>query len=327
MSKTKTKTKSKRRKNKAKPLNPKTKSHINISRFFQYSEGRLTKDDIISLSNIDTYYRLVGNGYIKLIKNADNSNYEMTSKFKNWIRSNIDGKVKFSGTGSTVHAKTVKEIMVNVIPKSVVSEGRVKTETEIKEEFKKLKRTDEYKEKVNDMKQNIINDKANLTKEHNKIIDDLNKQKDNIQDRLATETSSDLIKSLKENLQEVNNKIVQENVNYKSDINKKDLQLKVLDDKHRGISPNDFSIKCSREEAEEIIDNLRTQRELVKDKYKEYYDRAIEKVDRIITHSSGKEIELNVEAITHSYSEDRIQAKENYSQVVDKDIIYIPANQ
>ncbi|MGF7058669.1 hypothetical protein [Brassicibacter mesophilus] len=257
-----------------------------LGRQFQYGENILHKDDIIRLVGKNEYYILKKGGYLEAIQNAEKGHFKSTEKFRREFKLHVDGKAKFGGSGSTVHAKGVNNI-INILPDKAKLEGRVSNETELKDEFKQLKTTDAYKialkeekERLENQIKQIENDyRAHKIDEATYLIDRRNTRND----------------------------------------------LKIINDNKRGVSHSDFRVKLTRNEAEETLERLRDERLKVSESYRKQFDKAIVKMENIISRSTTTSIELNIEIVTANYEYKDIKAKENYETLTGKEIIYLPA--
>jgi len=257
-----------------------------LGRQFQYGENILHRDDIINIVGKNEYYNLKKGGYLEAIQKAEKGHFKSTEKFRKEFKLHVDGKAKFGGSGSTVHAKGVNNI-IKLLPDKVKLEARVSNEVELKEEFKKIKATEAYRmalkeerERLENQLKKIENDyRAHKIDEATYLIDRRNTRND----------------------------------------------LKIINDNKRGVSHSDFRVKLTRNEAEETLERLRDERLKVKENHRKQFDKAITKMEKMISKSTTTSIEINVEIVTANYEYKDIKAKENYETLTDKEIIYLPA--
>lgn len=292
----KTRRSSKARKQANVKLNWKNKTLEKVARYFLYSEGRLSKDQIIEIGNQTLYQKLKAGGYIEEVKNTDKGIFKTTDKLRSQYKVNIDSNARFSGSGSTEHSKGVYNV-INLLPNNIIMEGKIQTEEYLKDEFKMLKREEEFKTNLQSYKDKLHNDKIELTTKYHKDLEN------------TQEDKKALLKA--EYLKEV------EQIDYK---------LKILNDKNRGISNPDFRVIALRDQTEEILRNLRNERDTLDSNYRiNQFNEAIAKIETIISKTETREISLNFEVITKNYEARDIIAKENYEIITGQEIIYIPS--
>lgn len=277
-------------------LNWKNKTLEKVARYFLYSEGRLSKEQIIEIGNQTLYQKLKAGGYIEEVKNTDKGIFKTTDKFRNQYKVNIDSNARFSGSGSSEHSKGVYNV-INMLPDGIIMEGKIHTEEFLKDELKIFKREMEFKTNLQNYKDRLNNDKMELTTKYN------NDLKNTPEDKQA------LLKA-----------------GYLKEVEQIDYRLKVLNDNKRGISNPDFRVIASRDQAKEILCNLRNERDTLDSRHKvNKFNEAIGRIQNIISRSeTTREISLNFEIITDNYEARDIIAKENYEIITGQEMIYIP---
>lgn len=287
---------SKTRKQASVKLNWNNKTLEKVARYFLYSEGRLSKDQIIEIGNQTLFHKLKSGGYIEEVKNTDKGVFKTTEKLRNQYKTNIDAKARFSGSGSTEHSKGVYNI-VKILPHSIIMDGKIQTEEDLKDEFKKLKKKKEFKASVASYREKLNTDKINLIDKYKKELQNTPKNR------------QALLKA-----------------HYIKEIEKIDYRLKVLDDKKRGVSHSDFRVIATKEQAEEILRNLQEERDRFEDIYYiNQFDKAIDKLQNIIIKAEPtQEIRINFEVITKNYEARDIIAKENYEVITGQEMIFLP---
>ncbi|WP_353096108.1 hypothetical protein [Tissierella praeacuta] len=278
-------------------LNWNNKTLEKVARYFLYSEGRLSKDQIIEIGNQTLFHKLKSGGYIEEVKNTDKGVFKTTEKLRNQYKVNIDGNTRFSGSGSTEHSKGVYNV-VKLLPVDIIMKGNIQTEEDLKDEFKKLKKKKEFKASITSYREKLNSNKINLTTNYKKELQNTPK------DRQA------LLKA-----------------HYTKEIEKVDYILKVLDDKKRGVSHSDFRVIATKDQAEEILKNLQSERDRHEDNYYiNQFDKAIDKLQNIISRTEPtQEIKINFEVVTKNYEARDIIAKENYEVIAGQEMIFIPA--
>ncbi len=287
---------SKTRKQASVKLNWSNKTLEKVARYFLYSEGRLSKDQIIEIGNQTLYQKLKAGGFIEEVK-TDKGVFKTTEKLRNHYKVNIDSNARFSGSGSTEHSKGVYNI-IKLIPTNIIMEGKIQTEEDLKDEFKKLKKKKEFKASIASYREKLNTEKLNLMAKYKKELQN------------APKSRQALVKA-----------------HYTKEIEKIDYRLKVLDDKKRGISHSDFRVIATRDQAQEILRNLQEERDRFDDSYYiNRFDKAIEKLQNIINRAEPtQEIKINFEIVTKNYEARDIIAKENYEIVTGQEMIFIPA--
>ena len=287
---------SKSRKQSKVKLNWNNKTLEKVARYLLYSEGRLSKDQIIEIGNQTLFYRLKSGGYIEEVKNTDKGIFKTTDKLRSQYKTNIDANARWSGSGSTEHSKGVYNV-INLLPENIIMEGKIQTEEFLKDEFKMFKRQEEYKTNLQNYKNKLNSDKMELVAKYNKDL------KETPIDRQA------LLKA-----------------SYDKKIEQIDYRLKVLNDNNRGISNPDFRVIASRDQTKEILENLRNERDNIDNANKiDRFNIAINKIENIISRvGATQEIQLNFEVITENYEARDIIAKENYEVITGQEMIYIP---
>lgn len=278
-------------------LNWNNKTLEKVARYFLYSEGRLSKDQIIQIGNKTLFHKLKSGGFIEEVKNTDKGIFKTTEKLRNQYKVNVDSNAKFSGSGSTEHSKGVYNV-IKMLPIDIVMKGNIQTEEFLKDEFKKIKNKKVFKT-------NLLNYKKKLNKDKNNLIDKYNKK--------LPSTPKDKQALLK--------------AHYSKETEKIDYTLKVLDDNKRGISHSDFRVNATKGQAEEILKSLQEQRDKFEESYYiERFNIAIDKLQNIILKSGiSEKIRLNFEIVTKSYEARDIIAKENYEIITGQEMIFLPA--
>lgn len=149
-------------KNKPYKANWKNKTLVKLVNHFMASDGKLTKQQIISIGNEKLYKNLRSGGYLVNKDNDLKSTFEMSGKLRKSYDNNCKSGIEFRGSGGEKHAKYSYTSM-KLIPKAVIDEGRFQSEATMKEEFKQFKKTQEFRNNL----EKIINEKEKAIKNSN----------------------------------------------------------------------------------------------------------------------------------------------------------------
>lgn len=117
-----------------------------VGNYLHYSEGRLSKVDLIKQGTKTLFYQLKKGGYIREVENSKNM-FKATEKFKRQYKSNINVNAQWGGAGSSIHAAGMTRI-VKLLPERVVGEHSIKTEESLKEELRAFKKTEAFKDQI-----------------------------------------------------------------------------------------------------------------------------------------------------------------------------------
>lgn len=119
---------------------------VDVVRTFSLVEGRMSRDEIIEKSSKDIFYQLKNNGFIEAGK--DKSSFKATSKMKRLSEKYMDSTISVGC--SSGHSEVLSKCR-NIVPDSIIKEGRFRSGNEIRQEMQAFKKTDEYKAAIDSM--------------------------------------------------------------------------------------------------------------------------------------------------------------------------------
>lgn len=265
--------------------NPKT---MNIIRYMQLSENRLSRQNLLTIGNKDILYQLKNGGYIK---ESPSGIFQGTSKLHTYMK-RLDGST-FSKSNSPEHSAKILN-SARLLPKQVISDGRFQTGTDLQIRYQKTKKQKEYKE-------------------------GLRKEREALQRRLneLTFLHRDFQRSEKPTADKL-----QETFNFRSAKEALERSMSLL--KENQFSPPDYSVELTKPESEAYLENLSIYRDNLDKHSKEYslYTEAIEKLSCIITQSDGS-FTVGIEIITNSYGSLDMEKHFLYERLTHQHVIYL----
>ena len=132
-------------------LNWKNKTLERLANSLHYSEGRMSKENIIAIGTKTLFYQLKKGGYIKEVSNSKGV-FKVTDKFKRQYNTHIHPETRWGGSGSNYHAEGMHQV-IKMLPTQVVEEHRIQTEEMLKEQFKRERITKDYNERLVGLKE------------------------------------------------------------------------------------------------------------------------------------------------------------------------------
>ena len=138
-------------KTKSVPLNWNNKTLGKLANHLHYSEGRMSKENIIATGTKTLFYQLKKGGYIEEV-NHSKGVFRVTDQFKRQYNIHIHPEARWGSSGSTYHAEGMNQI-IRMLPTQVVEEHRIQTEEMLKEHFKIERVTKEYNERLELLKE------------------------------------------------------------------------------------------------------------------------------------------------------------------------------
>ena len=132
-------------------LNWNNKTLERLANHLHYSEGRMSKENIISTGTKTLFYQLKKGGYIEEVSHSKGV-FKVTDKFKRQYNTHIHPEARWGGSGSNYHAEGMNQI-IKMLPTQVVEEHRIQTEEMLKEQFKIERTTKEYNERLAGLKE------------------------------------------------------------------------------------------------------------------------------------------------------------------------------
>lgn len=269
----------------------KNTSLLSVGNAFILAEGKLSRDNIVDLSSKTLFGQLKTDNLIK--ETNEQGIYEVTSKFKSEFSSLTGDSRSYGGSGAgEIHSGTVSNLTA-AIPKDALINGDYKNGNQLLTENRQNKKTPEFKDKINELKQEVY-----AAQRQNEIDYRASMSNPSLSDVERTKAEIDYF--------------------YKKD----DLEMKenVLNDK-RNISSPDMEISLTRSQAYEYIENLRELKEEYS-KYNDEWEETISQMESYITVTEEEIITFDIEVIDSNYTRNQIQAKEYYSRVYEKPVFY-----
>lgn len=304
------KEKSKRQKNKNGSLEKKKSSYQeiefvpsntnlrNVCERLRASDGALTKEDIIKVSNRTFFQSLKYYGFIEeKTKGIYTYTKPLEKKYNNEITkllekdyNNKKGNYSFGGSNSgDEHKKTLSNI-ISCIPDSVFLKGNYKNGCLMTSEQKVEKHKDYYKESIEKLKESNA--------EKIKVIES------NYQAAMRDLSLSEYEKSRIQS-------------NYQKEMNYLKTREKTLNDNKRGVSPVDAQVKMDKSEFYEFYSNIKNYIETIEDRsIREQLTETFLREERYVQTTSSEEIvTINLEVTTGSYKLYELIAKQNSVEI------------
>ena len=269
----------------------KNMSLLSVGNAFILAEGKLSRDNIVDLSSKTLFGQLKTDNLIK--ETNEQGIYEVTAKFKSEFSSLTGDSRSYGGSGAgEIHSGTVSNLTA-AIPKDALINGDYKNGNQLLTENRQNKKTPEFKDKINELKQEVY-----AAQRQNEIDYRASMSNPSLSDVERTKAEIDYF--------------------YKKD----DLEMKenVLNDK-RNVSSPDMEISLTRSQAYEYIENLRELKEEYS-KYNDEWEETISQMESYITVTEEEIITFDIEVIDSNYTRNQIQAKEYYSRVYEKPVFY-----
>ena len=261
---------------------------MNVVRYMQLSENRLSRQDLLTIGNKDILYQLKNGGYIK---ESAGGIFQGTSKLHNYMKKQ-DGS-SFSKSNSPEHSAKIRN-SAKLLPKQVISKGRFLTGTDLQQQYQKIKRQKEYQEALRQERESLkgrINELASLHKEFQR----------------SEETRAEKL---------------QEAFNYRSAKEALERSMTLL--KENQFSPPDYAVELTKQEGESYLDSLTRYRDSIEEYSRDYslYTEAMEKLSYLITQSDGS-FTVGIELITNSYGSLDMEKHYLYEQLTHQTVLYL----
>lgn len=245
-------------------------------------EGILTKEQIITSSNKEIFYRMKNNGYIKETSKKSNV-YKATKKLEREIKRVSDLELEHGA--STMHSRKIFEKIMKNIPNSVIQEGRFSTGKTLKKEFEAYKKTNEYHIAIERIKSNIYRKEATI------------------------------------NYKSKNASGGKERFSIRQEKAKIEMEKSVLQSQTPAYAP-DLEICLSSYELEQMTQSIENEYEISQGREREFLQRDLEVLHRELSKGL-QEYSLQIEIVTDSYGNRRLEQHHNYELIFDKEIIYL----
>ena len=278
-------------KKKSEKLNLKNPKQMEIVRYFHLSEGRMAKEDILSLSNKEIFYRMKNNHYIEETKKGSGI-FKATEKLKK-LSADMDGE-KYSNGCSSKHSKKILQAVTSYVPKEVIEEKRFQSGTSLRQEMLQFKESPQYERKLGEMlKENLLEKQQ---------IEESYRQK-------LLESGSQTEK-------------LQAEIDYRADMERNQFQGEIL--RGNPVFIPDFAITVTRGELEEMYQKMEESREqLGVGKEKDFLSINLQKMESLLSGMSEPVMDVYFEIVTDSYGRAELQRHENYRQMMNREILYI----
>ena len=157
----------KAKKKKGAKLNMHNERQRQVIGLFAVSEGRVSRQTILSVGNKEIFYRMLHQGYIReTVKGS--GYYKATPKLKSFTEETM-GKSYNVGC-SNKHSAIMCQTAMQVIPRSVIADGRFSGQNEIKNRTEKYKRTPQYKRGLRQLKDKVHKDYKDCSNRYNNSV-------------------------------------------------------------------------------------------------------------------------------------------------------------
>lgn len=279
-------------KKKKEKLNLNNKKQLEIIRHLHLSEGKMSRQDIIGLSNKEIFYRMKRLNYIEETK-KNSGIFRATKKLKQ-LSADLDGE-RYTNGCSSKHSKKILDTVRSYIPKEVIEEKRFQSGTALRKEMEEFKQSPQYERKLGEMLKENLNQKQKIEEcYHQKLV-----EADTQAQRLQAE------------------------IDYRYEMERNHFQGEILRSDTPVFIP-DFSITLSRTELEEVYENMREREEgLGFGKEKDFLSINLQKMEEMIRVMTEPIIEIYWEVVMNSYGRAELQRHINYEYVLNREVLYI----
>ena len=279
-------------KKKSEKLNLKNPKQMEIVRYFHLSEGRMSRQNIIGLSNKEIFYRMKNNHYIEETKKGSGI-FKATEKLKR-LSADLDGELYSNGCSSK-HSRKILEAATSYVPKEVIEEKRFQSGTALRQEMLQFKESPQYERKIGEMlKENLL-------------------EKQQIEE------------SYRQKMLEAGNQTekLQAEIDYRADMERNQFQGEILRSDTPVFIP-DFSITLTKAELEEMYEKMSEREEgLGLGKEKDFLSMNLQKIENLLSGMSEPVTEVYFEIVTDSYGRAELQKHENYRQIMNREVLYV----
>lgn len=278
-------------KGKSQILNLRNPKQMNVLNSFAISEGRLSKEDIYAIGNKDIFYRMKNGGFIKETVKGSGV-FKATSKLKGLV-SKTEG-IAFGNGCSNKHSRAITKA-TQYLPKEIVTQGRFKSGQSLKSEMDSFKQTGKYHRKVEYIKQGV-SDRRNAVKQ-----------------QYQTKVNSGISRSEQ----------YQAKLDYRNEMKQTDIQSGIINSANPVFIP-DFMIQATRDEAQELLENLQARYDEAEDgRERSFLREDIEKMQTMLDTATTGTIDIYVEIVTDSYGNAKLERHRNYETITDRPVIYL----
>lgn len=278
-------------KNKNQSLNLRNPKQMDVLNSFAISEGRLSKEDIYAIGNKDIFYRMKNGGFIKETVKGSGV-FKATSKLKGLV-AKTEG-IAFGNGCSNKHSKAITKA-TQYLPKEIVTQGRFKSGQSLKSEMDSFKQSGKYHRKVEHIKQGISDRRNSIKQQYQSKVNSGISRFEQYQAKL----------------------------DYRNEMKQTDIQSEIINSSNPVFIP-DFMIQATRDEAQEILENLQARYdETEDDRERSFLRDDIEKMQMMIDTATTDPIDIYVEIVTDSYGNAKLERHRNYETIMDRPVIYL----
>lgn len=273
--------KRKSNKNRNTSLNFKNPKQRDVINLFAVSEGRVERKTIMNVGNKDILYRMINLGYIKETVKGSGV-FKATPKLKSYTEQ-MTG-VSYNNGCSNKHSAVMSKTAINVIPKSVLSSGRYTGQNQIKSRMEKFKHTPRYNQGLS-----LIRDKVHSNYRY-------------CSDRYNSSVG------------------YQEKIDARKDLEIASMKQSVIDSDNPFYTP-DIEITITRDEAAELLDNIRAIADLSDGREYSFMVQNEEKLSSMLG-GSDETFTLGVEIVTENYCNEELYRHEVYEVLTGESVLY-----
>lgn len=278
-------------KSKSKSLNLHNPKQMNVVNSFAISEGRLSKEDIYSIGNKDIFYRMKNGGFIKETVKGSGV-FKATSKLKGLV-AKTEG-ISFGNGCSNKHSKAITKA-TQYLPTGIVTQGRFKSGQSLKSEMDSFKQTGKYHRKVEYIRQ------------------DITERRNGIKQQFHTKVHSGISRPEQ----------YQAYLDYRTEMKQIAIQNEIINSSNPVFIP-DLMIQATRDEAQEILDNLQARYDETEDgRERSFLRDDVEKMQMMINTATTDTIDIYIEIVTDSYGNAKLERHRNYETIMDRPVLYL----
>lgn len=270
----------------ARSFNKHNETEMRLINVLAHSEGLISREDFVHISNKSLLSRYKAAGYIEQAKTAGKNVFQITELFKREYCKQIDPFHRFSGSHSFGHSSGLNRVLSHL-----PVDASIQTGSEILREFN-----------------------AMLRDNNNSIYARLSEIQTNCQSKLFD--AQQIYSAAKTPL---------EQATALAEVHKLEHSYQQLTDEQNRWSIPDVRVSMEREQLKELIDRTQEHYEQCQcsDFQRQLYNIGLTRMNELYATGESK-VELNIEIITNQYGPDDIQAKEVWAECCNTTpIIYI----
>ena len=274
----------------SKNLNLRNPRQIEVIRSFSLCEGRMSKEDILSVGTKDIFYQMKNNGFIKETVKGSGV-YKATGKLQNLSAKHLGSDF---GIGcSNKHSQVILKSK-DLIPKSIIEDCRFNTGNEIKKQMQQFKESEEYRQHLETLKHENIRQKEVAYIQY--------------QDVIASGTKTQML---------------QAELAYKDTMDALNKRAEILDGGNPLFLP-DYSVKATREELQEMLCSMQEclNRDDMSDRETAYMQENTEKLQELISTMESVAT-VYFEAVTNHYGQMEMEKHLIFEQMTGNTVLYV----